>query len=363
MSNKCVKLCKRSLVALIAVLVFSGTVSCIASGVDNKRNGWIVVGSTVPTEAPPPETDPPTEAPPAETDPPVYETDPPAQPPTENSGEPTQEPNTEPESQNNPAETAAGPVGNRTTTRTPTTTKARTTAAASAQEGVTVAVNFELNGGEGDYETILAPTKAHLYVPANPVREGYKFMGWFSDPEFTDKWDFEGTGLSADVTLYAKWVPLVYYSIAVDTGITGGTVSVNLSSATEGDQIEISVTPDDGMRVVKNSLTVNGERQKKLVFEMPACDVFISAQFEQSSGILASGASKKLVIVAGGVFLIIVTLAVYVILMRRRDPNTEEPDWQDDTIVLTGITKKDGKIVTPSENELPKSEADEDDSE
>lgn len=40
--------------------------------------------------------------------------------------------------------------------------------------------------------------------PADPVREGYTFAGWYSDKECTQAYDFSAS-VSGDITLYAKW--------------------------------------------------------------------------------------------------------------------------------------------------------------
>jgi hypothetical protein len=55
------------------------------------------------------------------------------------------------------------------------------------------------------------------YFPEEPIKYGYKFMGWYKEPECINKWDYEndilpeifeeGIGRSFKVTrLYAKWV-------------------------------------------------------------------------------------------------------------------------------------------------------------
>jgi len=42
--------------------------------------------------------------------------------------------------------------------------------------------------------------------PAQPTREGYTFEGWYIDDEtFVNKWNFS-TAITADITLYAKWI-------------------------------------------------------------------------------------------------------------------------------------------------------------
>ena len=43
-----------------------------------------------------------------------------------------------------------------------------------------------------------------LTEPATPVKDGYTFAGWYKDSACTQGWDFE-TGISGDMTLYAKW--------------------------------------------------------------------------------------------------------------------------------------------------------------
>lgn len=50
--------------------------------------------------------------------------------------------------------------------------------------------------------------------PENPVKDGYQFDGWYTDINCTDKYDFN-TVVSADLTLYAKW--LAKYNVSFDT--------------------------------------------------------------------------------------------------------------------------------------------------
>ena len=41
--------------------------------------------------------------------------------------------------------------------------------------------------------------------PADPVRAGYDFDGWYIDPACSTAWDFDAP-VRADMTLYAKWI-------------------------------------------------------------------------------------------------------------------------------------------------------------
>ena len=50
--------------------------------------------------------------------------------------------------------------------------------------------------------------KAGTYAerPDDPVRDGYDFDGWYTDPGCGRPFDF-GTQVTGHMTLYAKWVP------------------------------------------------------------------------------------------------------------------------------------------------------------
>ena len=65
-------------------------------------------------------------------------------------------------------------------------------------------ITFNSNGG-----TAISSTKVELnqYItkPVDPTKEGYNFVGWYSDQQLTKAWDFENTVVMYDVTLYAKW--------------------------------------------------------------------------------------------------------------------------------------------------------------
>ncbi len=42
--------------------------------------------------------------------------------------------------------------------------------------------------------------------PANPTKSGYTFAGWYKDVNFAEPWDFNTDVLTANITLYAKWL-------------------------------------------------------------------------------------------------------------------------------------------------------------
>ena len=64
-------------------------------------------------------------------------------------------------------------------------------------------VTFETNGG-----TTLSPLEvtegSQLTLPTSPTREGYDFVGWFTNQGLTTPFN-ESSEIEADMTLYAKW--------------------------------------------------------------------------------------------------------------------------------------------------------------
>ena len=81
-------------------------------------------------------------------------------------------------------------------------------------------VKVSFSAGEGskvDFQTTAA--NGSIAKPADPIREGYTFAGWYTDEACTEAYDFSAA-VTADMTLYAKWV-----KNAVNPGGNGGSGS------------------------------------------------------------------------------------------------------------------------------------------
>ncbi|MDR0436895.1 MAG: InlB B-repeat-containing protein, partial [Bacteroidales bacterium] len=66
-------------------------------------------------------------------------------------------------------------------------------------------VTFNSNGGSFVPEQHLN-NGDKVAKPADPIRTGYTFDGWYTDDEdFTNAWDFATYVITSDTTLYAKW--------------------------------------------------------------------------------------------------------------------------------------------------------------
>ena len=81
-----------------------------------------------------------------------------------------------------------------------------------------VKVSFSAGkGSKVDFQTTAA--NGSVAKPADPTREGYTFAGWYTDEACTEAYDFS-VAVTADMTLYAKWV-----KNAVNPGGNGGSSS------------------------------------------------------------------------------------------------------------------------------------------
>ena len=66
-------------------------------------------------------------------------------------------------------------------------------------------VTFKTNGGSeiADQNVIYGEKVTR---PEDPVRDGYRFDGWYTDIHLTDEWNFEEDTVQGNMSLYAKWV-------------------------------------------------------------------------------------------------------------------------------------------------------------
>ena len=61
-----------------------------------------------------------------------------------------------------------------------------------------------MGGSEVSSQSVLYGNLAE--VPTEPTRQGYIFVGWYKEADYTTKWNFAADVVTADTTLYAKWV-------------------------------------------------------------------------------------------------------------------------------------------------------------
>ncbi|MDR0523550.1 MAG: InlB B-repeat-containing protein [Candidatus Methanoplasma sp.] len=77
-------------------------------------------------------------------------------------------------------------------------------------KGFAYAVSFDVGGGSPLPPMTEVRDGSRIAEPPTPVREGYGFGGWYSDPELEVPWLFESSRVSGNATIYAKWVANEY---------------------------------------------------------------------------------------------------------------------------------------------------------
>ena len=63
---------------------------------------------------------------------------------------------------------------------------------------------FVKNGGS-HIESVKAMYSETLQIEENPVKEGYRFTGWYTDRDCTNSFDIESDTVTGSMTLYAGW--------------------------------------------------------------------------------------------------------------------------------------------------------------
>jgi uncharacterized repeat protein (TIGR02543 family) len=72
---------------------------------------------------------------------------------------------------------------------------------------VNYTVTFNSNGGSA-VKSATVKANAKVVKPADPVKSGYKFTGWYLDSACTEPWDFSNI-VNKNITLYAGWEKVI----------------------------------------------------------------------------------------------------------------------------------------------------------
>lgn len=68
----------------------------------------------------------------------------------------------------------------------------------------TYTVSYDVNGGNGSYSPTTVKEGEKIALPADPTRDGYESIGWFTAPTGGDKVTSD-TAVAGNMTLYAHW--------------------------------------------------------------------------------------------------------------------------------------------------------------
>ncbi|WP_053984552.1 chitobiase/beta-hexosaminidase C-terminal domain-containing protein [Niameybacter massiliensis] len=101
-------------------------------------------------------------------------------------------------------------------------------------EDIKYSITFDSKGGsEVAAQEILEGQKATK--PADPIREGYKFIGWYIDEGYTEAYNFDKE-VVAHVTVYAKWQK----NESGGSSGSGGSTNNTSNSSTQIEVVEIT---------------------------------------------------------------------------------------------------------------------------
>ena len=102
-------------------------------------------------------------------------------------------------------------------------------------------VNFVTNNDSTiESQTIYQGEK--VSKPTDPKKAGFTFDGWYTEEDFTNKWDFNST-VTEDMTLYAKWTEIPKYTITFES---------NSDSTIENQIVE------EGKKITKPTVSKDG---------------------------------------------------------------------------------------------------------
>lgn len=66
-------------------------------------------------------------------------------------------------------------------------------------------VTFDARGGSAVAPLVGVPAGTRIAAPKDPVRAGYRFVGWCTDAAGKNAWDFSNGTVTANMTLFAVW--------------------------------------------------------------------------------------------------------------------------------------------------------------
>lgn len=182
---------------------------------------------------------------------------------------------------------------------TDTVTRAMTLTAKWVQ---TYTVAFDTNGGSA-VAPVTVDAGSTATKPADPMKSGYTFGGWYKDSTLQTPWDFANDTVTADTTLYAKWTanpPAPSYDDSDPTyavsapAAENGKIAVSPKNASAGSTVTITVKPDSGYVLETISVTDrNGNDLKltdrgngKYTFTMPGSRVEVKVTFMEDNSVL-----------------------------------------------------------------------------
>ncbi|MCR5286395.1 MAG: leucine-rich repeat protein, partial [Saccharofermentans sp.] len=151
--------------------------------------------------------------------------------------------------------------------------------------------NVTFVDGTATLGTVAVVAGEKVTKPTDPVKDGYRFDGWYEEPSFDHQFDFD-TAINKETTVYANFIQ--EFSITVTSGsadmakaIAGEVVTITAGAAPSGYVFDkwVWVTVPGTVAIADPAATVTS-------FNMPAGNVEIKATYKVKSGTCGDGSSN-----------------------------------------------------------------------
>ncbi|GHV00674.1 hypothetical protein FACS1894211_08560 [Clostridia bacterium] len=140
-------------------------------------------------------------------------------------------------------------------------------------------VTFDTDGGSQAPTSQTVYENEYVVYVANPVKNGYRFLGWFATAGATAEWDFSTDAVTGNITLTARWENAAAVHTVTVTGGTGSGVYADGSAVT----VRLSVpagqrfTAWTATGIAVSALTDNGDGN--YTFTLNGADVTLTAAY------------------------------------------------------------------------------------
>ena len=105
----------------------------------------------------------------------------------------------------------------------------------------TYTVSYDVNGGDGSYSDATVSEGGKVTLPTDPTRDGYKFLGWFTEREGGSKVTSD-TVVNGNMTIHAHWERIIpTYTVSYD--VNGDNGSYSPTTVKEGEKITLPADP------------------------------------------------------------------------------------------------------------------------
>ena len=105
----------------------------------------------------------------------------------------------------------------------------------------TYTVSYDVNGGNESYSDATVSEGGKVTLPADPTRDGYKFLGWFTERNGGSEVSSD-TVVTGNMTVHARWERIIpTYTVSYD--VNGGNGSYSPTTVKEGEKIALPADP------------------------------------------------------------------------------------------------------------------------